>query len=221
MCVFAGKYEDRLLQRKERINILFLMTINLLGMSEIRSKEYFRWIHCFKLVNKATRSRMKVSKRKDSLSIIILLHKPKLIAIELQYLISVCRVGYSSSFISVYEILIKCELVKPTHAVIRIKSKSMFDNFGTCFKKLRSPTDCLAVKSGSPTQHLGSRTSISVECCTVPWHSSWPTGNSCQSLRSFTFKHQRSRALVGPVNIEWQNNVHNNAISHGLENQGK
>jgi len=37
-------------------------------MCEIRSKEYFRWIHCFKRVNKAKRSRMKVSKRKDYMS---------------------------------------------------------------------------------------------------------------------------------------------------------
>jgi len=37
-------------------------------MSEIRSKDYFRWIHCFKLVNKAKRSQMKVSKRKDYMS---------------------------------------------------------------------------------------------------------------------------------------------------------
>jgi len=32
------------------------------------SKEYFRWIHCFKHVNKVKRSRMKVSKRKDYVS---------------------------------------------------------------------------------------------------------------------------------------------------------
>ena len=49
----------------------------LLNMSEIRSKEYFRWIHCVKLVNKVKRSRMKVSQQKDyvsktHLSIIIL-----------------------------------------------------------------------------------------------------------------------------------------------------
>jgi len=37
-------------------------------MSEIRSKEYFRWIHCVKLVNKVKRSRTKVSKRKDHVS---------------------------------------------------------------------------------------------------------------------------------------------------------
>jgi len=37
-------------------------------MSEICSKEYFRWKHCFKLVNKAKRSQLKVSKRKDYVS---------------------------------------------------------------------------------------------------------------------------------------------------------
>jgi len=46
----------------------------------------------------------------------------------------VCR-GYSPSFIPVYEILIKCEtIVKPTRALLRTTSKSMFDDFGTCSK---------------------------------------------------------------------------------------
>jgi len=46
------------------------------------------------------------------------------------------------------------------------KSKSMFDDFGTCSKLLRSPTDSLAVTFGSSTQYLGvsdSRTTVSVE----------------------------------------------------------
>ena len=108
-------------------SMFYLWWQNLLDMSEIRSKEYFRWVHCFKFVNKAKRSRMKVSKRKDcgkdSLTIIILHVKEdhyitNLIAIEKWYLISFC-LGYSSSFIPVYEILIKCEpIVKPTRAVL-------------------------------------------------------------------------------------------------------
>jgi len=63
-------------------------------------------------------------------------------------------------FIPVYGILIKYELIfKPTRTVLRTKSKSMFDDFGTCSKNL-------AMKSGSPTQYLGVsdyRTSVSVE----------------------------------------------------------
>ena len=46
---------------------------------------------------------------------------------------SSCR-GYSSSFIQVYEILINCEhIFKPTRGVAD-KSKSMFDDLGTCSK---------------------------------------------------------------------------------------
>ena len=91
-------------------SMFYLWWHNLLCMSEIRSKEYFRWIHCFKLVNKAKRSRMKVSKRrlrvKDSLSIII----QHVRGDHYISLISLCQ-RYSSSFIPVYEFLIKCELI--------------------------------------------------------------------------------------------------------------
>ena len=115
-CVFllenmriAGKYEYHRLQVKKE-SMFYLWWHNLLCISEIRSKEYFRWIHCFKLVNKAKRSRMKVSKRrlrvKDSLSIII----QHVSGDHYISLISLCQ-RYSSSFIPVYEFLIKCELI--------------------------------------------------------------------------------------------------------------
>ena len=73
---------------------------NLLNMSEIRSKEYFRWIHCVKLLNKVKRSWMKVSKRKDYVS------KTKRMSGLL----------FTSSFIPVYAILIKYELIWSLHA---------------------------------------------------------------------------------------------------------
>ena len=144
---------------------------NLLDMSEIRLDEYMyivlslftkRKDHGWKFQNEKTTCQRQSFDHYATCQGRSL-RKPNLIAIEKRYLISFCR-GYSSSFIPVYEILIKCALsAKPTRAVLQTKSKSMFDEFGTCSKN--KGVRWADWPWNPKARHNMSRTPVSVECC--------------------------------------------------------